>query len=249
MKIKPEEAIQIQGPYGEIEGILTPCIEENTTAPVLILAHGFRGSMEGGGRAVILAEMAAECCNVIRFNFNGSQILSKQIAEIEAVLDYVRLNFSGSKIFLLGRSLGGAAALVAAARAADIAGLVLWATPNDLQATFRKALGDESYDALLAGQTLYLNDERGELALTPDFLTDFARYDLQVLLRNWRKRPLLILHGEKDETVTVEQARLSFALAGVPKKLVLINGGDHSFTNHGNKAAAEVVAWLKDRLG
>lgn len=131
MKIKPEEAIQIQGPYGEIQGILTPCIEENTTAPVLILAHGFRGSMEGGGRAVILAEMAAECCNVIRFNFNGSQILSKQIAEIEAVLDYVRLNFSGSKIFLLGRSLGGAAALVAAASAADIAGLVLWATPNE----------------------------------------------------------------------------------------------------------------------
>lgn len=30
MKIKPEETIQIQGPYGEINGILTPCIEENT---------------------------------------------------------------------------------------------------------------------------------------------------------------------------------------------------------------------------
>ena len=30
MKIKPEETIQIQEPYGEINGILTPCIEENT---------------------------------------------------------------------------------------------------------------------------------------------------------------------------------------------------------------------------
>ena len=49
MKIKPEETIQIKGPYGEIDGILTPCIEEQTTAPVLVLAHGFRGSMEGGG--------------------------------------------------------------------------------------------------------------------------------------------------------------------------------------------------------
>lgn len=36
MKIKPEETIQIQGPYGEINGILTPCIEENTAAPVLV---------------------------------------------------------------------------------------------------------------------------------------------------------------------------------------------------------------------
>ena len=228
MKIKPEETIQIQGPYGEINGILTPCIEENTAAPVLVLAHGFRGSMDGGGRAAVLAEMASECCNVIRFNFNGSQILSKQVEELEAVLAYVRIKFSAGKIFLLGRSLGGAAALVAASRSADITGLVLWAAPNDLQATFRNALGAEAYNALSAGQTLYLN--------------------LQGILRNWRKRPLLILHGEKDETVAVDQARLTFALAGVPKKLVIINGGDHSFTNHGNKAAAEVVGWLKDRL-
>ena len=55
MKIKPEETIQIQGPYGEINGILTPCIEENTAAPVLVLAHGFRGSMDGGGRAAVLS--------------------------------------------------------------------------------------------------------------------------------------------------------------------------------------------------
>ena len=53
MKIKPEETIQIQGPYGEINGILTTCIEENTAAPVLVLAHGFRGSMDGGGRAAV----------------------------------------------------------------------------------------------------------------------------------------------------------------------------------------------------
>ncbi|MFQ9936376.1 MAG: hypothetical protein ACLRXQ_10710 [Phascolarctobacterium faecium] len=117
-----------------------------------------------------LAEMASECCNVIRFNFNGSQILSKQVEELEAVLAYVRIKFSAGKIFLLGRSLGGAAALVAASRSADITGLVLWAAPNDLQATFRNALGAEAYNALSAGQTLYLNDERGELTLTPDLL-------------------------------------------------------------------------------
>ena len=96
MKIKPEETIQIQGPYGEINGILTPCIEENTAAPVLVLAHGFRGSMDGGGRAAVLAEMASECCNVIRFNFNGSQILSKQVEELEAVYE---LNFQPEKYF------------------------------------------------------------------------------------------------------------------------------------------------------
>ena len=169
MKIKPEETIQIQGPYGEINGILTPCIEENTAAPVLVLAHGFRGSMDGGGRAAVLAEMASECCNVIRFNFNGSQILSKQVEELEAVLAYVRIKFSAGKIFLLGRSLGGAAALVAASRSADITGLVLWAAPNDLQATFRNALGAEAYNALshYDSQTLFQSAYSDSLQLQP----------------------------------------------------------------------------------
>ena len=100
MKIKPEENNSNPGPYGEINGILTTCIEENTAAPVLVLAHGFRGSMDGGGRAAVLAEMASECCNVIRFNFNGSQILSKQVEELEAVLAYVRIKiFSRKNIF------------------------------------------------------------------------------------------------------------------------------------------------------
>ena len=248
IELKKDEETSVKGPYGEIDMVITPCTVKENTQPVLIMAHGFRGSMEGGGRAKYLADLAGEIAHVVRFNFNGSQILSKQVEELEAVLAYVRLKFSAGKIFLLGRSLGGAAALVAASRSADITGLVLWAAPNDLQATFRNALGAEAYNALSAGQTLYLNDERGELTLTPDFITDFAKYDLQGILRNWRKRPLLILHGEKDETVAVDQARLTFALAGVPKKLVIINGGDHSFTNHGNKAAAEVVGWLKDRL-
>lgn len=248
IEIKPEEEIVIQGPNCELKGILTPCIADGISEPVLVLVHGFRGSMEGGGRAVMLAELASECCNVVRFNFSGNQILSQQIEELEAVLAYVRLRFPKSKIFVLGRSMGGAAALVTAVRQQELTGLILWATPNNLPATFKNALGAEAYAELSAGKTLYLQDERGELTLTPEFITDFAKYDLQALLRSWRKRPLLILHGENDATVAVEQARLTFALAGVPKKLVLINGADHSFTNHGNKAAAEVVAWLKERL-
>lgn len=55
MKIKPEEEWQLKGPYGLIQGVLTPCVEENTVVRVLVLAHGFRGSMEGGGRAAVLA--------------------------------------------------------------------------------------------------------------------------------------------------------------------------------------------------
>ena len=68
------------------------------------------------------------------------------------------------------------------------------------------------------------------------------------MLKAWHKRPLLVIHGSEDETVNVEQAQRSFALAGRPKKLVIVNGADHSFTNHSNKAAEEVIGWLRSRL-
>ena len=129
-----------------------------------------------------------------------------------------------------------------------------------MHATFKNALGSENYNRLKNGETLNLEDERGSITLTPDFVSDLDNYDLQAMLKAWQKRPLLVIHGSEDETVNVEQAQRSFALAGReqaqrsfalagrPKKLVIVNGADHSFTNHSNKAAEEVIGWLRSRL-
>lgn len=248
MKIKFDEELKINGPYGEMEAKFQPCQDDEAPNNLLIMAHGFRGSMEGGGRAAYLSQMASLFVNVLRFNFTGSQILSHQIEELNAVLDFAGAQFNNPRIFLLGRSMGGAASLVTASRRDDIAGLALWATPNDLHATFKNALGEENYSRLKNGETLNLEDERGSITLTPDFVSDLDLYDLQGMLKAWQKRPLLIIHGSNDETVDVAQAQRSFALAGRPKKLVIVPGADHSFTNHSNKAAEEVISWLRSRL-
>ena len=248
IELKKDEETSIKGPYGEIDLVITPCTDKENAKPVLIMAHGFRGSMEGGGRAKNLADLAGEIAHVVRFNFNGSQILSKQIAELEKVVTYVKKRYEGSRIVLLGRSMGGCASLVAASRDIEIKGLVLWATPNDLHLTFLNSLGKAGYLKLKNGENLYLNDERGERILTPEFLHDINKYDLIELLRNWKKRPLLVIHGEKDETVPLAQGQQSYFLAGLPKRLVVIPNADHSFTNHGHKAAEEVFSWLQHIL-
>lgn len=248
IELKKEEKTDIKGPYGDILLAITPCTISEGAQPVFIMAHGFRGSLEGGGRAKYLANLAGEIAHVVRFNFNGSQILSRQIEELEAVVAYVKNRFRGSKIVLLGRSMGGCASLVAASKDAEIGGLALWATPNDLHSTFLASLGKDGYQKLKKGENLYLNDERGELLLTPEFLTDIDKYDLIEILRNWKKRPLLVIHGEKDETVPLEQGQSSYFLAGLPKRLVVIPKADHSFTNYGNRAADEVFAWLQHIL-
>ena len=231
------------GPYGEIECIVNSC--EKANAPVLVMAHGFRGSRDGGGRAIELADKVQQYVNVVRFNFNGSQILSRQIEELQAVVAAVRKQLPDRKIILLGRSLGGAAAMLTAAQDNEIAGLILWATPNNLRQTFQQALGQEQYALLDSGKTLHLADERGKLALTPDFLTDIDKYDIDVVLKNWQQRPVLILHGAADETVDVSQAKRNFSLLNVRKELHIFPEGDHSFTCCSGEAGEIICKWLQ----
>ncbi len=241
--VKQMQNFIFTGPYGEIECIVSSC--DKAESPVLIMAHGFRGSRDGGGRAIELAEQLSDQATVIRFNFNGSQILSHQIEELQAVVEKVNVLLPYKKIFLLGRSMGGAASIIVAARLNLIHGLVLWSAPNNLRKTFRQVLGDELYYRLDSGEVLHMQDERGCLDLTPDFLTDIDNYDLSAALSDINI-PVMILHGKIDETVTVEQAYDNYALLKGRKILHVFENGDHSLGTCNNEAGRMICQWLAE---
>ena len=232
------------GPLGPIECIVEPNRSKNNA--VLVMAHGFRGSRDSGGRAAGVAYQAAAHMSVVRFNFTGTQIISKQVEELRAVLREVCLRAPGCRLFLLGRSLGGAASIITAAQTAGLAGVILWATPNNLRFTFRYVMGEENYARLDAGETLHFSDERGECALTPDFLTDFDQYNLEDCLRK-TKMPVLLLHCDGDEVVLVRQARRNAEVLGERGELHVFSGGDHSFSEYSEEAGAIIAAWASDK--
>ena len=238
------ENFTFDGPLGPIECIVEPNRSKNNA--VLVMAHGFRGSRDSGGRAAGVAYQAAAHMSVVRFNFTGTQIISRQVEELRAVLREVCLRAPGCRLFLLGRSLGGAASIITAAQTAGLAGLILWATPNDLRFTFRYVMGEENYARLDAGETLHFNDERGECALTPDFLTDFDQYNLEDCLRRTRL-PVLLLHCAGDEVVLVQQAKRNAEVLGERSELRIFAGGDHSFTEYSEQAGEIIADWLRDK--
>ena len=238
------ENFTFDGPLGPIECIVEPNRSKNNA--VLVMAHGFRGSRDSGGRAAGVAYQAAAHMSVVRFNFTGTQIISRQVEELRAVLREVCLRAPGCRLFLLGRSLGGAASLITAAQTAGLAGLILWATPHDLRFTFRYVMGEENYARLDAGETLHFNDERGECALTPDFLTDFDQYNLEDCLRRTRL-PVLLLHCAGDEVVLVQQAKRNAEVLGERSELHIFAGGDHSFTEYSEQAGEIIADWLRDK--
>jgi putative redox protein len=235
----------IKGPKKDLSAV----IHEPPSASdhVFVMCHGFRGSKEGGGRAAALAEQAAGLgLNVLRFDFSPTGILTEQIAEIQAVVAYCRTAVA-PRIILLGRSMGGSAALAYTARYGDIAALCLWSTPWNLVQTFQLALG-EGYGQLAKGETLEVADEFGKLVLSPAFIHDFANHDLLASAHKIAGTPLLIVHGSADAIVPVNQAETLYSRAGQPKKLVIIPDGDHQFLQHHQNASAAVLSWLQDGL-
>jgi len=67
--------------------------------------------------------------------------------------------------------------------------------------------------------------------LRKTFYDEFFTLNIPAAIKKYKK-PLLIVHGEKDEAIPVgKDPHELFQMANKPKKLAIINGADHKFTN------------------
>ena len=214
--------------------------------PVLIVCHGFCGSVDGGSSLELAAAVQTKDLALLRFCFTPQCCLSQQVLEINAVLDFCRNNIS-TEIALLGRSMGAAASLACAAKDLNLAGLCLMASPSDLAATFRNLLGS-AYTTLERGESVTGFYEGGPVHLTPEFIQDFDNYDLLHAARNLSGIPLLIVHGLNDDTIPVEQGRKLYAAAGNPKQLLLLPHHSHSFAVSAERFVPNVADWLSQTV-
>ncbi|MCB2149695.1 MAG: alpha/beta hydrolase, partial [Deltaproteobacteria bacterium] len=59
---------------------------------------------------------------------------------------------------------------------------------------------------------------------------------------------ILIIHGSSDETVPVDNAQTIYRMAGDPKKLMILEGGDHRISNiaHQKTFIKTAVRWFAD---
>lgn len=237
------QEISIQSQTGTLSGVLHQSLVADSSY-VLVVCHGFRGSKDGGGRAILLADAAAACgVTVVRFDFTPDGSLTQQVDELSSVVEFCR-ECLGDKIIVLGRSMGGSASLVYAANDTELSGLCLWSTPCNLAETFRLALG-ESYNLLAGGQQIMVDDEYGKIILQPQFISDFNRYDLYQYASRLVTTPVLIVHGDQDDIVPLRQPQSLFQLIPGEREFKIIAGGDHRFQTCYDQVQREFLAWLR----
>ena len=57
-------------------------------------------------------------------------------------------------------------------------------------------------------------------------------------------KPLLIIHARGDEVVPYTHSQKLYDLAAEPKKLLLLEGGDHRSAQHDAELQGESLRWL-----
>ncbi|KAF1084265.1 esterase [Sporotomaculum syntrophicum] len=210
--------------------------------PVVVVCHGFVGSKEGGGMALLMGEeLGQRGFNVLLFDFSGigeseglfEQItLSDQIDDLKCAVDWCIAAGLGP-VYTTGRSFGGTTALCHAASDSRVEGVCTWAAPARLKVLFN------SY----AEQQVEANKE-GEIYKSKKFFDDRDVFDIPAMAGLIAPRPLLIIHGEKDEVVNPADAQLIYASSGEPKELVYIPKADHRFIGHHKIVWDTFFAWL-----
>ncbi|RJQ30392.1 MAG: alpha/beta hydrolase [Peptococcaceae bacterium] len=220
------------------------------SGPVVIGCHGMMGTKEGNGQALKMAEeLGHRGWSTFLFDFTGvgesegvfkELTLTRQIDDLTCAVDWCRAH-GFTKIVTQGRSLGGSTVLCQAARDSRVAGACTWAAPANLRDLIIGMTEGPPYNP---GNDSTSNDQVF-VYLKQDFLHDLEGYDLVVCAALIAPRPLLVIHGTKDFSVSPAEAKTIYNAARQPKELVLIEEGDHQFTEHHTQVWEIFFRWLE----
>lgn len=222
--------------------------------PLLIICHGFTGSKEGQGKTLDMGRYLSDQLglSVLVFDFAGNGqsqglfedlTLSRQIDDLTAALTWGETSGYGP-LLTIGRSFGGTTAICQAAGDSRVAGVCTWAAPADLTRLFQGFADPRTLDQ----DMVRLQDEGGSLFIRQGFFKDLAQYDLCAAAAKISPRPLLLIHGSKDQVVPPRDARHLFACAGDPKQLEIIPGADHQFAVAVQSVWELSRTWLQETL-
>jgi len=221
--------------------------------PCIIICHGFKG-FKNWAFFPLLAESLAQAGYIaISFNFSrngiGSDLqnfteldlfkkntYSHELLDLRAVVDAVSSTQIGKglidreKIGLIGHSRGGGIALLYAQSDPRIKSLVTWSAISNVDRysdLIKKQWLKDGYIEIENKRTMQTMQVGVELL--NDIEKNKAKLDILTLVGDL-DIPTLIIHGESDETVPPEEARLIYEnLGSTEKELIMIEGGGHTF--------------------
>jgi uncharacterized protein len=219
----------------------------------VIFCHGMESSKESEKIVAMSRQLAESGVLALRFDFAGSgesegkfeeMTYSGEVEDLRAAHEFV-LQYAPKKVGIVGSSMGGTVALLFTARENTIAALATIAAPVHPERFSAKVLTSEQMREWRALGYIVYHERRLNISL----FDDVANLDVPGAARKI-VCPALVIHGDRDDTVPVGEARELFAALAGPKRLCIIEGSDHRLSDpaHLRKALVESIEWLTVHL-
>jgi len=209
--------------------------EKAAKLPILIFAHGFKGYKDWGQFPIMLEAIANEgfCVLAMNFSHNGGTVdqpidfsdlqafshntYSKEQKDLRHLIDWCFSvegrqylpNCNFEDINLLGHSRGGSMVLLYAAVDKRINKVISWAAVADLLERLPNKVELEKWKSM---GIRYIPNARTKQKMpqsygfVSDLLKNKDQFDLKAAVINIKNNQLIV-HGEADETVDVEDAK------------------------------------------
>ena len=221
--------------------------------PLVIVIHGFTGHMEERHIVAVartLNEIGYATLRVDMYGHGSSEgefhdhTLFKWMSNAMTVIDYARSLEFVTDLYLCGHSQGGLMVILAAAMKRDVIKAIIPMSPAVMIPEYARKgelLGqtfdpDHVPDELVREDGRTLNGNYVRVAQTIRVEDAIDRFD----------GPVLLIHGDEDESVPVE-CGIEAAERFKDAKLVLIPGDTHCYDHHLEMVTDAIREWMSGR--
>jgi len=196
---------------------------------MVIFCHGYKGFKDWGAWNVVAGTFQKKGIHFCKFNFslNGGTLdnpidfpdlqsfakntYTQEVNDLDRVIDHMYSNYQNciSSIYLMGHSRGGGIALLNSSNEL-VKGVITWASVADYGDRFPK--GKELEQWIKSGVRYVLNSRTNQqLPHHINFYNDYIENKEKLSIQNAvekLKKPQLIIHGNRDQAVDINQANL-----------------------------------------
>ena len=221
--------------------------------PAVCICHGIPSGKSADpddkGYPLLAEKICQEGYAVFTFNFRGTGDSGGDLdilgwaRDLGAVIDYL-WSLSGldkAHLSLLGFSGGAAVSVYVGSQDRRVSCVAACACPAEFS-FFNKA--DEAQSLIDHFRSIGAIRDTGFPGSAREWFDGFGRISPIRHVAGIAPRPLLLVHGSKDETVDVNHAYQLYEKAGEPRQIVIIDGAGHRLRRD-DRAMAIAIDWLK----
>lgn len=221
-----------------------------------LFSHCFTCGKNIRSTVYLCRALTEEGIAVLRFDFTGlgesegefsDTNFTTNLNDIRAAADYLAQRH-GPVRMLIGHSLGGTAAIVAAHQLDTVEAVVTIASPYEPDHIVHH-FGGKRFEILNKGEAM-VNIVGRPFKFKKQFLEDMAGLPMDQWIGELN-RALLVFHGPLDDTVEIRNAAQIFDAARHPKSFISLDKADHLLTDprDATYVGSVMAAWAHRYIG